>query len=189
MSTLTEKIAVMQAFDSGISIEFRNKRFIGYDRWEYVKNPVWNWEQCEYRIVFKKPSIDWSHVSPDYKYLAIDSDGDAFLYQEKPREGLSAWINDSVCYISTDSFSSYAPGNCNWRDSLIERSESSETKPSYKESESDLLNALDAVITMIQRHGEIYGSEKAEYIIRYVEYKNEPILKAIDLLNTYAGVK
>ena len=31
-----------------------------------------------------KPSIDWDHVAPKYKYLSEDSDGIAFLYDGEP---------------------------------------------------------------------------------------------------------
>ena len=75
--------------------------------------------------VFKKvtkPSIDWERVHKDFKFLAKDIDGNAFLYWEKPVLVLSGgWqITQGDC-AEAHQFASYTPGTCDWQDSLVER--------------------------------------------------------------------
>ena len=67
-----------------------------------------------------KPSIDWSHVSSEYNYLIQDSDGEGYLCGEKPLRVKSGWIAESPS-ISATTFTSYVPGTCGWKDSLVER--------------------------------------------------------------------
>ena len=67
-----------------------------------------------------KPSIDWSQVSPEYKYLAQDSNGKGYLCGENPHCMAFAWSMESP-YIRATTFTSYVPGTCDWKDSLIER--------------------------------------------------------------------
>ena len=67
-----------------------------------------------------KPSIDWSHVSSEYNYLAQDSDGEGYLCGEKPLRVKSGWSAETP-YIRATAFTSYEPGTCDWRDSLVKR--------------------------------------------------------------------
>ena len=67
-----------------------------------------------------KPSIDWSHVSPEYNYLVQDSDGEGYLCGKKPTHVKSGWFAESV-NISASTFTSYTPGTCDWKDSLVKR--------------------------------------------------------------------
>ena len=67
-----------------------------------------------------KPSIDWSHVSEDFQYLAMDEDGEFYLYSGKP--SLGEWQWRSILRLAVaDHFSSFTPGTCDWRDSLVKR--------------------------------------------------------------------
>ena len=72
-----------------------------------------------------KPSIDWNHVAPKYKYLSEDSDGSAFLYEEEPyvADDASAWCAQSDELVEANGFASYMKGTCDWKDSLIKRPE------------------------------------------------------------------
>ena len=67
-----------------------------------------------------KPSIDWSHVSSGYNYLAQDSNGKGYLCGKNPSRHTLAWIMDSP-FIRATAFSSYVPGTCDWTDSLVKR--------------------------------------------------------------------
>ena len=69
-----------------------------------------------------KPSIDWSHVSPEYNYLAQDMNGDGYLCGKQPSHHTSAWDMESP-YLSATAFTSYVPGTCDWEDSLVKRPE------------------------------------------------------------------
>ena len=73
----------------------------------------------------EKPSIDWNHVVPKYKYLAEDSEGNAFLYEEEPyvATDASAWYTQSDEIVEANGFASYVKGTCDWKDSLIKRPE------------------------------------------------------------------
>lgn len=67
-----------------------------------------------------KPSIDWSHVSPEYNYLAQDENGDGYLCGKSPHRVDMIWSMETP-YISATAFSSYVPGTCDWKVSLVER--------------------------------------------------------------------
>ena len=67
-----------------------------------------------------KPSIDWSHVSPEYNYLAQDENGDGYLCSKNPHRKNTAWTMESP-YIRATTFTSFIPGTCDWKDSLVKR--------------------------------------------------------------------
>ena len=69
-----------------------------------------------------KPSIDWSHVSPEYNYLAQDENGDGYLCGKNPHRTSTAWSMETP-YIRATTFTSYVPGTCDWKDSLVKRPE------------------------------------------------------------------
>jgi hypothetical protein len=68
-----------------------------------------------------KPSIDWEHVRGEYKFLAQDIDGNAWLYWEKPELGECGWQTTRGECAEAQQFASYTPGTCDWKDSLVER--------------------------------------------------------------------
>ena len=67
-----------------------------------------------------KPSIDWSHVSEDFQWLAMDSRGLHHLFAEKPKPISEKWMTHAL-YIYAKHFASFTPGTCNWEDSLVKR--------------------------------------------------------------------
>ena len=67
-----------------------------------------------------KPSIDWSQVSEDFQYLAMDDGGLHHLFTEEPELGEGEWTTYGL-YILAEHFASFVPGTCNWRDSLVKR--------------------------------------------------------------------
>lgn len=69
-----------------------------------------------------KPSIDWSHVSSEYNYLAQDANGDGYLCGKNPHRMNMTWSMETP-NIRATTFTSYVPGTCDWRDSLVERPE------------------------------------------------------------------
>lgn len=68
-----------------------------------------------------KPSINWEHVRGEYKFLAQDANGNAWLYWEKPEPGEDHWFATQGTWCEADSHVSYVSGICDWKDSLIER--------------------------------------------------------------------
>ena len=69
-----------------------------------------------------KPSIDWSHVSEDFNYLAMDSGGNGYLCGKNPHYDNTIWLMEAP-YIPATAFASYVPGTCDWTDSLVKRPE------------------------------------------------------------------
>ena len=67
-----------------------------------------------------KPSIDWSHVSEDFQYLAMDEGGLHHLFAEKPDPIAVEWTTYAL-YIYAGHFASFISGTCDWRDSLVKR--------------------------------------------------------------------
>ena len=69
-----------------------------------------------------KPSIDWSHVESEYKWLSVDKDGSAYVYENEPeRSENDCWYCLKGSLIEVNGLASYTPGTCGWEDSLIER--------------------------------------------------------------------
>lgn len=124
-------IAIMQAYADGAQIEVRTpgSRDCSEREWTVIEDnqyPSWDWSRSEYRIAVQKPSIDWSHVSPLYNFLAVDDDEYAHLYQHKPFIRHGDWEDptDRKVYAPRAStFASYKRGDCDWRESLVERPE------------------------------------------------------------------
>ena len=68
-----------------------------------------------------KPSINWEHVRKDFKFLAQDMNGNAYLYWERPALSTTGWEPTRGDFAEAQSYASYTPGTCNWKDSLVER--------------------------------------------------------------------
>lgn len=85
-----------------------------------------------------KPSIDWSHVSEEYTWLAIDSDGMVNLFSGEPITSTGPNGGDATpdhwhvrhFHGATSDFaghfSSLVIGDCDWTDSKIKREEDME---------------------------------------------------------------
>jgi hypothetical protein len=119
MKTTAEMIEVMQAYLDGRPIEICK---LGLTQYE-VGIPIWDWVRFDYRISLTKPSIDWAHVAWNYMYMATNDNGITLLFQDKPyiiRSINPTWVS-SCAAISVAGFKSFAPGNCDWIDSLVER--------------------------------------------------------------------
>lgn len=68
-----------------------------------------------------KPSINWEHVRGKYKFLAQDSTGNAWLYSEEPVSDDGCWVEEGDDYAEANSYASYTPGTCDWKESLVAR--------------------------------------------------------------------
>lgn len=121
-----EKLGLMAAWVDGKEIEFS----VNGGSWHEGKTLGWLGHYC-YRIKpepVEMPSIDWSHVHPDYKWLAVDAGGSADLFTDKPYlEGLGDngfWTHFSAAAaVPADAFTSYKRGNVAWDKSLVKRPE------------------------------------------------------------------
>lgn len=127
--TTREMIEVMEAFERGESIECKLFPHVDKDSWVLLLDePSWDWSAVDYRVAPTPDSIDWSHVSSEYKYMARDKSGDIFLYSKRPRLEEFIWHphNCIACCLQTggskiNPFSSYKKGTVSWDESLVER--------------------------------------------------------------------
>jgi hypothetical protein len=112
---------VICAFKDGAEVEFFSS---SEEKWTTEPSPAF-YRGFEYRIKSTKPtkpSIDWSHVHPDFKWLAVDEDGEGRLYTSKPEKGDYYWYSRDEKNFPAHAFASYKAG-INWADSLVERPE------------------------------------------------------------------
>lgn len=108
------------ADDNSIVIEWLKDDGDGKGEWTECVSPTWQ-DVLEYRIKPTKPSIDWSHVHPDYKWMAKDEDGEMWLYEVEPSLAVSGWVAGYLGGMQAMCFASAKPGSCHWRDSLVQR--------------------------------------------------------------------
>lgn len=75
-----------------------------------------------YRAKTPKPSINWEHVHPDYKYLVRTGAGDLLLCTVEPKwhHQQARWIIGGIARYC-DHFASAKLGTCKTEDSLVER--------------------------------------------------------------------
>lgn len=117
MKTIDEMIEVMQAYRDGKPVE---RTPLGVAAWSAPVEPMWDWMHFDYRIAVTKPSIDWSHVAPKYRWMAVTHRGVGTLFTHEPFITDSGWDAAGRCAVSS-CFASFTPGTCDWRDSLVER--------------------------------------------------------------------
>ena len=71
-----------------------------------------------------KPSIDWSHVKGEYKWLSVDKDGSVYVYANEPEHSESNyWYSQEGIHYEVSGLASYTPGTCDWQDSVVKRPE------------------------------------------------------------------
>ena len=69
-----------------------------------------------------KPSIDWSHVKGEYKWLSVDKDGNVYVYaNELEHSEKDYWYSQEGIHYEVSGLASYTPGTCDWQDSLVKR--------------------------------------------------------------------
>lgn len=110
--------ALKQAASDGKPMEM----FISGPRWTPVQPPAW-FDTTVYRVrpePLAKPSIDWSHVDEKYRYMATDETGDTYLHVTRPEVVSCYWASEDQV-TEADTFASFRPGSCHWRDSYVER--------------------------------------------------------------------
>lgn len=67
-------------------------------------------------------TIDWSHVAPEWKWMARDEDGEAYLYKTEPEVISSGFYAVGDMATAWD-YASCRRGTVAWQDSLVERPE------------------------------------------------------------------
>lgn len=70
-----------------------------------------------------KPSIDWSQIKDEYKWLAVDENDSAFVFEKEPSiDGAPYWYIGGT-YFEVNGLVSYSRGTCDWKYSLVKRPE------------------------------------------------------------------
>lgn len=94
--------------------------------WRVITIPCWSLVST-YRIKpvpLTKPSIDWSAISKECKYLARSKSGYGYLFKHRPHIMYNVgWAGQISSPIAAEVFTSYVAGTCDWQDSLIQRPE------------------------------------------------------------------
>jgi hypothetical protein len=74
----------------------------------------------QYRIK-SKPSINWDNVSEDVAAIATFPDGVTCLFMSEPNMTGRHGIRGGGIIYNAKLFTSFTPGTCDWRDSLVMR--------------------------------------------------------------------
>ena len=77
--TIKEMIEIMEWFEEGGTIEYVGR---GYDNWEIDYDPLWNWDDFDYRIIYPKQKVTiekWLIEENDIKFVVETSDVDFLL--------------------------------------------------------------------------------------------------------------
>jgi hypothetical protein len=96
-----------------------------YQGWDEITIPRWS-NLSTYRAIplpLTKPSINWDHVSEKWQWLAKDENGRTYLHDSKPSlsRALLSWHTKDYNASNATHFSSFSPGDCDWKDSLVQR--------------------------------------------------------------------
>lgn len=78
--TIKEMIEVMDWFDKGGGVE---RVVRGYDDWEVVTHPSWDWNRYDYRVKKPKQNVTiekWLVEDNNIKFIVETSNIDSWLY-------------------------------------------------------------------------------------------------------------
>lgn len=115
---------VMLAYADGAEVEYAlRSRESSCAEYYAPLEPSFNWKELIFRVKQTPDFIDWSHVAPEYKWMARDKDGAAYVYREKPELGRREWGASGANHRIDTAFSSYKAGTVDWEGSLVSREE------------------------------------------------------------------
>jgi len=95
---------------------------------EYTLRDVWckasDWE-VNFKYVYrtkpaKKLDIPWKFIKPEFKWVAMDKDGEIYLHIDKPAFGSWNWVTNSG-YCRIDQKLNIDTTGVDWKTSLTER--------------------------------------------------------------------
>lgn len=129
MKEIKTRRDLMKVLSEGHTVEYKyenGENWITVEAFTFYINALDDALLNVYRIKPTKPSIDWSHVHPRYKYLARDDYGGIYLYEEEPYKLSRQWESRRGDACRTDNLSSVKAGDCDWQDSLVKRPDNEE---------------------------------------------------------------
>lgn len=113
---MKELLPIIQAYCDGAEVEYV---FPHGGMYKSAEEPTFD-TVLTWRIKQTPDTIDWSHVHKDYKFMARDEDGCAYVFTNKPYNNECHWSGSGV---ACNHFVSYKQGTVSWEDSLVERPE------------------------------------------------------------------
>ncbi|WP_063750542.1 hypothetical protein [Paraburkholderia bannensis] len=123
---LASRALAFALWQDGWPIEWRREDCPG--DWREC-SPSWEGELC-YRVLPKPeelvlPSIDWSHVAAEYRWLVQDGSGSAYLSPKEPAVFDAQGGGWAAFWLVKDAthFSSFKPGKGDWRKLIVQRPE------------------------------------------------------------------
>ena len=91
---LSEMIKVMEHYEKGGEVEYAGR---GYDNWEIIKYPYWNWCDFDYRIKEEKEEKPKIVIG---KWLLYDKDGDFYFECRTSKvEEMLKWDSDNTVIV------------------------------------------------------------------------------------------
>ena len=90
------------------------------ESWLENPSPAW-FGGLTHRKAVTEDYIDWSQVSPEWRYMARDETGQPLLYVKEPSMDPNNWLDLAMSAPVTQS--SYKEGTVGWQDSLVKRGE------------------------------------------------------------------
>lgn len=121
-----EKVAVMQAYLSGETLESTMSGVSSWVEWGTHQEPNWNWEWCDYRVKEEDYTLDipWEMIDERWKWAAMDNDGRVYLYIEEPHTGSGQFGVDVWPVAEYASFLKISlPDTKHWDKTLTKRPE------------------------------------------------------------------
>lgn len=115
--TRDEKLALFTAWIDGQTIECTPHESA---LWSVIVHPNWL-EDVHYRVSITPDTVDWSHVAPQFKFMARDQNDRVFLYEKRPDLETVGWYERLGDIAMAGAFASYKQGTVDWKDSLVER--------------------------------------------------------------------
>lgn len=116
LNTLEEIKEIFKTYEPGMPVRISSP----HGSVTVAEEIKWNFESYHYSIPKVRPNIDWNQVSEKYKWLAVDENGEAYLYSQEPFIDTDGWYG-ADCIVNADAFVSYVPGTVDWKDSLVSR--------------------------------------------------------------------
>lgn len=108
------KIKIMQAYLDGSVIEARNLLSL---TWFIVSNPSWDWASFSFRVAKKPDTVDRTHISSEYRYMARNRNNAVYVHTMEPRLEGKRWTSMHSARVTTPSF---VRGTTDWNESVVE---------------------------------------------------------------------
>ena len=93
MTTLAEKIAIMQAYTDGKAVQYYN---ISKNVWKDAVSPTWDWFTYEYRVKPAKPNqvTSYCFITPDGNLFWNNQKDNQTIYKRFPAGDITGVVSE-----------------------------------------------------------------------------------------------